>query len=142
MRVRDTKVGTGGAVAAEMPRRRGGRIHISYFHGAEIMIIGVPKEIKTNENRVALVPAGAEAFVQRGNTVYIETGAGEGSGFPDEAYIAAGAEILPTADDVWQRAEMIMKVKEPIAAEYPRMREGQVLFTYFHFAADEKLTRR
>jgi alanine dehydrogenase len=105
------------------------------------MLIGVPKEIKTNENRVALVPAGAEAFVQRGNTVYIERGAGEGSGFSDEAYVAAGAEILDTADEVWQRAEMIIKVKEPIAEEYPRMREGQVMFTYFHFAADEKLTR-
>jgi alanine dehydrogenase len=105
------------------------------------MLIGVPKEIKTNENRVALVPAGAEAFVQRGNTVYVEKGAGEGSGFLDEAYVAAGAEILDTADEVWQRAEMIMKVKEPIAEEYPRMRDGQVMFTYFHFAADEKLTR-
>jgi alanine dehydrogenase len=105
------------------------------------MLIGVPKEIKTNENRVALVPAGAEALVQRGNTVYVERGAGEGSGFTDEQYRAVGAEILDTPDEVWQRAEMIMKVKEPIAVEYPRMRPGQVIFTYFHFAADEALTR-
>ena len=105
------------------------------------MIIGVPKEIKTNENRVALVPAGAEAFVTRGHTVYIEKGAGIGSGFPDEAYVAAGAKILPTADEVWAKAEMIMKVKEPIAVEWPRMRAGQVIYTYFHFAAAEELTR-
>ncbi|MBK7923946.1 MAG: alanine dehydrogenase [Gemmatimonadetes bacterium] len=105
------------------------------------MIIGVPKEIKTNENRIALVPAGAEAFVTRGHTVYVEQGAGVGSGFPDEAYVAAGAKILPTADEVWAKAEMIMKVKEPIAVEWPRMRAGQVIYTYFHFAAAEELTR-
>ena len=105
------------------------------------MIIGVPKEIKTNENRVALVPAGAEAFATRENTVYVEQGAGIGSGFPDEAYVGAGAKILPTADDVWARAEMIMKVKEPIAVEWPRMRAGQIIYTYFHFAAAEELTR-
>ena len=105
------------------------------------MIIGVPKEIKTNENRIALVPAGAEAFVTRGHTVYVEKGAGVGSGFPDEAYVAAGAKILPTADEVWGKAEMIMKVKEPIAVEWPRMRAGQVIYTYFHFAAAEELTR-
>lgn len=105
------------------------------------MIIGVPKEIKTNENRIALVPAGAEAFTTRGHTVYIEQGAGLGSGFPDEAYVAAGAQILPTADAVWAKADMIMKVKEPIAVEWPRMRKGQVIYTYFHFAAAEELTR-
>lgn len=105
------------------------------------MIIGVPKEIKTNENRVALVPAGAEAFVTRGHEVYLEQGAGLGSGFPDEAYTAAGAKILPTADAVWAKAEMIMKVKEPIAVEWPRMRAGQVIYTYFHFAAAEDLTK-
>lgn len=105
------------------------------------MIIGVPKEIKTNENRIALVPAGAEAFVSRGHTVYIEQGAGVGSGFPDESYVAAGAQILPTADAVWAKADMIMKVKEPIAVEWPRMRAGQVIYTYFHFAAAEELTR-
>jgi alanine dehydrogenase len=105
------------------------------------MVIGVPKEIKTNENRVALVPAGAEDLINRGNQVLVEKSAGEGSGFSDEAYIAAGAEIVESVDEVWQRAEMIVKVKEPIAEEYPRMRDGQILFTYFHFAADETLTR-
>ena len=105
------------------------------------MNIGVPKEIKTNENRVALIPAGAEVLVGRGHPVFVESGAGIGSGFGDAQYEAAGATILPTADEVWERAEMVMKVKEPIAPEYPRMRPGQLLFTYFHFAADETLTR-
>jgi alanine dehydrogenase len=105
------------------------------------MIIGVPKEIKTNENRVALVPAGAEAFATRGHTVHVEQGAGLGSGFPDDAYVGAGARILKSADEVWGKAEMIMKVKEPIAVEWPRMRAGQVIYTYFHFAASEELTR-
>jgi alanine dehydrogenase len=105
------------------------------------MLIGVPKEIKTNENRVALAPAGAEALVGAGHEVFVEQGGGLGSGFPDAAYEAAGATILPTADEVWQRAEMIMKVKEPIAVEWPRMRKGQLIYTYFHFAAAEDLTR-
>jgi alanine dehydrogenase len=105
------------------------------------MLIGVPKEIKTAENRVALVPGGAEALVQAGHTVYVELGAGEGSGFADIAYEMAGAHILGSADDVWKRAEMILKVKEPIEEEWRRMRRGQVIFTYFHFAADEELTR-
>ena len=105
------------------------------------MLIGVPREIKTNENRVALVPAGAEALVQHGHQLFIERGAGLGSGFSDAQYEAAGATVLETAEEVWARAEMIMKVKEPIAVEYPRIRDGQLLFTYFHFAADEALTR-
>jgi alanine dehydrogenase len=105
------------------------------------MVIGVPKEIKTAENRVALVPSGAEALVHAGHTVYVERNAGVGSGFPDSKYEAAGAQILDTADEVWQRAEMIMKVKEPIDQEWPRMKKGQVIFTYFHFAAAEELTR-
>jgi alanine dehydrogenase len=105
------------------------------------MKIGVPKEIKTNENRVALVPAGAEALVGKGHTVMVERGAGEGSGFPDNAYTSVGATIGSDADAVWREAEMIMKVKEPIAIEWPRMKKGQVIFTYFHFAADEKLTK-
>ena len=88
------------------------------------MKIGVPKEIKTNENRIALVPAGAEALVAAGHSVVVEQGAGSGSGFTDDAYRAVGASILPTADEVWQQAEMIMKVKEPIAVEWPRMRRG------------------
>jgi len=105
------------------------------------MIVGVPKEIKTNENRVALVPAGAEALAGDGHTVLVEQGAGLGSGFADEAYRSVGATIVPAVADVWAKAEMIMKVKEPIAVEWPRMRKGQVLFTYFHFAAAEDLTR-
>ncbi|HJU64281.1 MAG TPA: alanine dehydrogenase [Gemmatimonadaceae bacterium] len=105
------------------------------------MRIGVPKEIKTNENRVALVPAGAEALVAHGHHVAIEKGAGEGSGFPDDLYAHAGAEIAPDAAAVWRDAEMILKVKEPIEPEWKRMRNGQTIFTYFHFAADERLTR-
>jgi len=104
------------------------------------MKIGVPKEIKTNENRVALVPAGAESLAAAGHTVMIEKGAGEGSGFLDSAYTSVGAKIGADADAVWREAEMIMKVKEPIAAEWPRMKKGQVIFTYFHFAADKALT--
>ena len=105
------------------------------------MRIGVPREIKTNENRIALVPAGAEALVAHGHEVFVEKSAGEGSGFSDQLYVDAGAKILPTADDVWASADMIMKVKEPIAPEWKRIRKGQTIFTYFHFAADEKLTR-
>ena len=104
------------------------------------MKIGVPKEIKTNENRVALVPAGAEALVAAGHSVIIEKGAGDGSGFPDAAYTAVGAKVGADADTVWREAEMIMKVKEPIKPEWPRMKKGQVIFTYFHFAADKELT--
>mgnify|MGYP001604697792 FL=1 len=105
------------------------------------MKIGVPKEIKTNENRIALVPAGAEALVAAGHSVMIEKSGGEGSGFSDEMYTSVGATIGADADTVWREADMIMKVKEPIAVEWPRMKKGQVIFTYFHFAADEKLTR-
>jgi len=105
------------------------------------MIIGVPKEIKTNENRIALVPAGAELLTAKGHTVHVEQGGGLGSGFTDEQYVAAGAKILATADEVWATSEMIMKVKEPIAVEWPRMRKGQLIYTYFHFAAAEELTR-
>lgn len=105
------------------------------------MIIGVPKEIKTNENRVALTPGGAAALVQNGHTVLVEKNGGMGSGFEDSEYTGFGAQIVDTADEVWKRAEMIMKVKEPIAVEWPRMRDGQVIFTYFHYAADEPLTQ-
>ena len=104
------------------------------------MKIGVPKEIKTNENRVALVPAGAEALVGAGHSVMIEKGAGDGSGFPDATYTAVGAKVGADADTVWREADMIMKVKEPIKPEWPRMKKGQVIFTYFHFAADKDLT--
>ncbi|MCS6930460.1 MAG: alanine dehydrogenase [Saprospiraceae bacterium] len=105
------------------------------------MIIGVPKEIKANENRVALTPAGALELVKRGHIVYVETGAGVGSGFEDSDYLEAGAHILNNADEVWALAEMIMKVKEPIPVEYPRCRPNQLIFTYFHFASSEELTK-
>ncbi len=105
------------------------------------MKIGIPKEIKTNENRVALVPAGAEALVAAGHTVIVETGAGLGSGFGDARYAEAGAQIAVDADAVWAAADLIVKVKEPIESEWKRIRRGQVIFTYFHFAASEKLTR-
>ncbi len=105
------------------------------------MRIGVPKEIKSNENRVALVPAGAETLVQQGHQVLVESTAGVGSGFDDDAYRRVGAEVADTAEDVWDASEMILKVKEPIAPEWPRIRPDQVLFTYFHFAASEELTR-
>lgn len=104
------------------------------------MIIGVPKEIKNNENRVGMTPAGVHELVNHGHTVYVQHTAGEGTGFADEEYIAAGAKILPTIEDVYAIAEMIVKVKEPIAPEYPLIRKGQVLFTYFHFASDLELT--
>jgi alanine dehydrogenase len=105
------------------------------------MIIGVPKEIKSNENRVALTPAGALEFTRRGHAVFIQTTAGVGSGFADKDYIGAGAQILATADEVWAKAEMIMKVKEPIAEEYARCRANQLIFTYFHFASSQDLTK-
>ncbi len=104
------------------------------------MIIGIPKEIKNNENRVSLTPAGAQELIARGHTVYVQHTAGENSGFPDEAYIAAGATILLTIEDVYAIAEMIIKVKEPIKQEYKLVRKGQLLFTYFHFACDRELT--
>ena len=105
------------------------------------MLIGVPKEIKPDEYRVALTPAGAEMLVGAGHELFIEKGAGLGSGFTDDFYEDAGATILDTPEEVWAKAEMIMKVKEPIAPEWPRMRSGQVIFTYFHFAASEELTK-
>ncbi|HEX4599881.1 MAG TPA: alanine dehydrogenase, partial [Gemmatimonadales bacterium] len=105
------------------------------------MIVGVPREIKTAEHRIALVPAGVESLVGDGHTVVVEQGAGVGSGFPDAAYRDAGARLVPRPGDVWAQAEMVVKVKEPVEAEWPCMRPGQVVFTYFHFAASETLTR-
>ncbi len=104
------------------------------------MIIGVPKEIKNNENRVALTPAGVAEFKKHGHHVYVQQSAGENSGFSDKAYSDAGAELLPTIEAVYEIAEMIIKVKEPIASEYPLIKKDQVLFTYFHFASGEALT--
>ena len=105
------------------------------------MIVGVPREIKTAENRVALVPAGAESLVSDGHPVLVEQGAGVGSGFPDDAYRRAGATIAARPGEIWSKAELILKVKEPIEPEWSCIRAGQVLFTYFHFAASEPLTR-
>jgi alanine dehydrogenase len=105
------------------------------------MKIGVPKEIKTNENRIAVVPAGVEAFVSAGHQVFVEHGAGEGSGFDDAAFVAAGATITPDAAATWGAADMVIKVKEPIEKEWGFLRRDLTVFTYFHFAADEKLTR-
>jgi alanine dehydrogenase len=105
------------------------------------MIVGVLKEIKTKENRVAMTPAGAEQMAARGHEVYVEARAGEGSGFSDLQYEKAGARILGAAKAVYGQCEMVMKVKEPLAVEYPLIRKGQIVFTYFHFAASEELTR-
>ena len=104
------------------------------------MIIGVPKEIKNNENRVSMTPAGVKEMTRLGHTVYVQTTAGDGSGFCDCEYEAAGATMLPSIEEVYAKAEMIVKVKEPIEPEYPLVRKNQVIFTYFHFACDRKLT--
>ena len=104
------------------------------------MIIGVPKEIKNNEFRVSATPPGVHSLVKAGHTVYVESGAGLGSAITDQDYVKAGATILNTADEVWAKGDLILKVKEPIAAEYPRMRKGQILFTYLHLAASRECT--
>src|SRR5258708_2829092 len=105
------------------------------------MIVGVPREIKKDEYRVALLPFGAEELTRAGHRVLVERGAGLGSGIPDEMYQDNGAEIVNSAADIFANAEMVIKVKEPLPGEWPHLRPGQILFTYFHFAADEKLTR-
>ena len=106
-----------------------------------IMIIGVPKEIKNNENRVALTPAGVVSYVQAGHKVIVESGAGLGSTFSDEEYTSSGAEIISDAAEIWAQADMIMKVKEPLECEYNYFREGLILFTYLHLAAEPALTK-
>jgi len=106
------------------------------------MKIGLPKEIKDNEYRVGLTPAGVQALALAGHDVYVQKTAGEGSGFTDEQYVKAGGQLLDTADDVWKTGDMIVKVKEPIAPEYPRMRENQLLFTYLHLAPEFELTKQ
>ena len=106
------------------------------------MKIGLPKEIKDNEYRVGLTPAGVNALTDAGHKVFVQKSAGEGSGFSDDQYVNAGGEILATADDVWGEGEMIVKVKEPISPEYPRMRENQLLFTYLHLAPEFELTKQ
>lgn len=105
------------------------------------MIIGVPKEIKTDEYRVAMTPAGVEELTHAEHKVLIQSGAGLGSGISDEQYAANGAEIIAAVADIWRNADLIVKVKEPLSEEWPHLRGGQIIFTYFHFAADEKLTR-
>ncbi|HYT88331.1 MAG TPA: alanine dehydrogenase [Gemmataceae bacterium] len=104
-------------------------------------VIGVPKEIKTDEYRVAMIPVGADELTRAGHKVLIQAGAGQGSGISDEQYAANGAEIVPAAADVWRRADLIVKVKEPLREEWSLLRPGQIIFTYFHFAADEGLTQ-
>ena len=104
------------------------------------MKIGVPKEIKVQEHRVGLTPEGVDALSKQGHQIYLESTAGEGSGFSDDAYKTAGATILDTAQQVYEIADMIIKVKEPLAAEYPLIKSSQILFTYFHFAASKELT--
>jgi alanine dehydrogenase len=110
--------------------------------GSEHMTIGVPREVKNHEYRVAITPGGARELVSRGHEVLIESGAGLGSSIPDDDYRAAGAIVVPTADKVWDAADLVLKVKEPVAEEYHRMREGQQLFTYLHLAADPVLTEQ
>ena len=102
---------------------------------------GIPKEIKNNENRVGMSPAGVFELTKRNHTVYVQATAGEGSGFFDKDYREVGATILPKINDVYDQSEMIVKVKEPIAEEYPLIKENQVVFTYFHFASSEPLTK-
>jgi len=104
------------------------------------VLVGIPKEIKNNEFRVSTTPAGVNALVNAGHTVYVEKSAGLGSAITDVDYVKAGATILDTADEVWAKSEMVIKVKEPIAEEYPRMRKGQILFTYLHLAASRECT--
>jgi alanine dehydrogenase len=105
------------------------------------MHVGVPKEIKSDEYRVAMIPVGVEELTRSGHKVVIQSGAGLGSGIPDEQYAMHGAEIVAAADEVWKRADLVVKVKEPLPQEWPYIRPGQIVFTYFHFAADEKLTQ-
>lgn len=105
------------------------------------MIIGVPKEIKNNENRVAITPAGVQAMVNNGHQVYIQKSAGAGSGITDDAYLAVGANILDTIEQIYTIADMVIKVKEPLPEEYPLFKEGQILFTYLHLAPEPELTR-
>jgi alanine dehydrogenase len=104
------------------------------------MLVGVPKEVKNNEYRVAMTPSGVHELVRRGHEVVVQASAGIGCSIPDEDFVGAGAKILPTADDVWESAELILKVKEPIEEEYGRMRDGQTLFTYLHLAASRECT--
>ena len=105
------------------------------------MLVGVPTEVKNHEYRVAITPAGVHEFTRHGHSVLVESGAGLGSSITDREFSAAGATIVPDPEDVWGKAELVLKVKEPIAVEYDRMHEGQTLFTYLHLAANRDCTR-
>ena len=111
-----------------------------YLFSNKIMKVGIPKEIKNNENRVSLTPGGTQTLTQHGHTVYVETQAGINSGFNNDDYIKAGAQILPSAKEVFDIADMVIKVKEPIPVEYNLIHPNQLIFTYFHLAADRELT--
>ena len=113
---------------------------ITYHHSLSAMTIGIPKEIKEQEQRVGLLPSTAQTLVGRGHTVLVQKNAGVGSGYPDEEYVKAGAQIVESAEEIFQRADMIVKVKEPLPAEWPLLRRGQILFTYLHLAASKPLT--
>src|SRR5712691_9951474 len=104
------------------------------------MIVGVPSEIKTDEYRVAMIPVGVEELTRAGHKVLIQCGAGQGSGISDEQYAAQGADMVAGAQTIWKRADLIVKVKEPLPEEWPLLQAGQMVFTYFHFAADKALT--
>src|SRR5882724_3523539 len=124
-----------------MPPRQGGLPGPGPRAGGEAaMKVGVPKEVKNHEYRVAITPAGVHELARNGHEVFIEAGAGTGSSLPDGDFTAAGAKILTTAGEVWATGDLILKVKEPIAGEYRRMRQGQVLFTYLHLAASRECT--
>src|SRR5687768_18273167 len=103
------------------------------------LVVGVPNEIKTHEYRVAMIPVGVEELTRAGHKVLIQAGAGQGSGISDEQYVVNGAEIVTNNAEIWQRSDLIVKVKEPMSSEWPLMRSGQIVFTYFHFAADRAL---
>src|SRR5262245_13989101 len=107
---------------------------------ANKFVVGVPREIKTDEYRVAMIPVGVDELTRAGHHVLIQTGAGQGSGISDEEYASQGAEVVPSAEAIWKRADLVVKVKEPLREEWPLLRSGQIVFTYFHFAADKALT--
>src|SRR4051812_14795937 len=123
------------------PRTQRREPHTWNVKEGQVVKVGVPKEVKNHEYRVAITPSGVHEFVRSGHEVLIEQGAGEGSLIPDTEFVAAGARIAPTADDVWADAGLVLKVKEPVAEEYHRMRKGQILFTYLHLAASRACTK-
>src|SRR5207247_132734 len=125
------------AVSRAAPGRRPGSARRAYrsprFQDENTMQVGVPNEIKTHESRVAMIPVGVEELTRGGHKVLVQSGAGQGSGISDEQYAQNGAEIVRTAEEVWKRADLIVKVKEPLPVEWPHMKPGQLVFTYFHF---------